>query len=113
MKQIYQARDEMEAHWLKGLLGREGIDAQVFGGALSRVVGEVPFTEAFPTLHVADEQEQAARDALERILSVPASDADPDARPWQCPDCSEWVDAHFGECWNCGYVREDDADPPA
>ena len=106
MKQIYQARDEMEAHWLKGLLEREGIDAKVFGGAVSRVLGQLPINETYPTLQVPDEQEDAARAALTRILEDRPR-AEEGARPWRCPDCGEWVDAHFGECWNCGYVRED------
>ncbi len=106
MKQIYQARDEMEAHWLKALLERQGFEVKVLGGTLSRIVGELPFTEAFPTLHVPDEQEQAGREAVARIVEARPA-AEPDASPWRCPDCGEWVDAHFGECWNCGYVKED------
>ena len=42
MKQVFQAHDVTEAHFVKGLLESHGLSALVRGEALAGLFGEVP-----------------------------------------------------------------------
>ena len=44
MQQVYAARDAMEAHFVKGLLEAEEIEAVVQGEALEETWGDLPLT---------------------------------------------------------------------
>jgi len=64
MKQVFVARDPVEAHLVKGLLESRGIDAEVRGEALWGTRGETPLTpETLPTVWVLDDKKasEAAR----------------------------------------------------
>lgn len=98
MKRIYQARDGAEAHFIKGLLEQAGIPAVVMGEMLHMGVGQVPFTEAYPTVCVREEDATAA----EAVLAG-SGDRVTEARgePWTCPVCGESIEPQFTECWAC------------
>jgi hypothetical protein len=44
MNKVFVAHDPMEAHFVRGLLEREGINAEVRGEALFGLLGEIPIT---------------------------------------------------------------------
>jgi hypothetical protein len=113
MKEIYSARDSMEAHFLKGLLEGQGIAANVQGEALSQVLGELPLTQnSLPTVWVADEDVTRALPIVEELRQRDRRDADlPDDQDpvptstWTCPKCGERVEQQFTDCWKCGTAR--------
>jgi hypothetical protein len=56
MKQVFVARDPVEAHLVKGLLESNGINAEVRGEALWGTRGETPLAaETLPSVWVLDD----------------------------------------------------------
>ena len=91
----------LEIHHLKNLLEAEGIRCHIKNELLSRLAGEIPFTECAPQLWLMDERD------LERARRV-VTDFGRDAvakPPWQCPNCSEPLEGQFSACWHCGALR--------
>jgi hypothetical protein len=105
MKQVYSARNEIDAQLVKGFLDEQGIESVVQGAALSNVIGEIPMTpETLPTLWVRDEDLDRALDAIAGF-KADAVPAQPTAAPWTCPKCGEQIEPQFTECWNCGTAK--------
>lgn len=101
MQLLYSSLKLLEVHHLKNLLEAEGIPCQLRNELLSRLAGEVPFTECAPELWLLDERE------LERARRI-VSDFDcaaVAAPPWQCPSCGEPLEGQFSACWHCGALR--------
>jgi hypothetical protein len=67
MKQVYQARDAAEAHFIRASLEARGIRAVVQGENLQLTAGEVPFFLATPTVHVNDDEAEAAFEAVAEL----------------------------------------------
>jgi Putative prokaryotic signal transducing protein len=104
MKQIYSARDEVDAEMVKNALGDAEIDSVIQGGGLSAVLGAIPVTEAsLPSIWVRDEDSDRAAKVLAEFQRPPA----PEGAPWKCPQCGEMIDPQFTACWNCGTARPD------
>ena len=103
MSPLFTSLNLHEIHHLKNLLAAEGIASFVKNEMLSRLAGEVPFTECAPQLCLAREDD---RDAAEAVLAVfhmaPAKGPD-----WTCRQCAERCEGQFSECWSCGMRRPD------
>ena len=113
MLRLYTAADLPEAHLVAQLLERAGIAARVFnehaqGGlgnrslrcstsAVPGVVGEIPFTHAWPEVWLLEDADasraQRALDAWQRT---------PRMLSWRCRDCGEDNPGTFETCWHCG-----------
>jgi len=66
VKPIFSARDPVEAHLLRAVLGSEGIAATVHGEFLYLVRGGVPFdNHTAPSVWVSDEDVDRARTVAE------------------------------------------------
>jgi Putative prokaryotic signal transducing protein len=111
MRHVYTGRDEMDAHFVKGLLQQEGIEASVVGENLLNAVGTLPISDkSLPCVYVNEPDEERAslivRD-YQQVDRVNAEEAVEDApRPtWKCANCGEAVEEQFSECWNCGHAR--------
>ena len=105
MKQVYSARNEMDAQLVKGFLDERGIESVVQGAGLSSIIGEIPMTpETLPSLWVRDEDLDRAIDAIAGF-KADAKPAQPAADPWTCPKCNEQIEPQFTECWNCGTAK--------
>ncbi len=59
--EIYVARDSQDAHLVKGVLGRAGIEARVVGDQLYIGLGELPLKSIEPRVLVHSEDAAAAR----------------------------------------------------
>jgi hypothetical protein len=101
MHLLYSSLKLLEVHHLKNLLEAEGIPCQIRNELLSRLAGEIPFTECVPELWLLD-----ARD-LERARQIVTDfDRSPVLHsPWQCPRCGEALEGQFSACWHCGMPR--------
>ena len=97
MKRVYTAADFMLVGHLEAVLQRHRIDCVVKNRHLVGGAGELPPTEVWPEIWVA---EHDARRAREVIAGVLAEDA-PVPPDWTCPRCGEHVEGQFAECWNC------------
>jgi hypothetical protein len=112
VKQVYVARDPIQANVLKELLESHGIEAVVQGERLFSVRGEVPVV--YPTVFVRDEQ---AAEALEVVKGFSESEKGtteevPESASWKCPVCGQENDAKFTECWQCA-KQEPQGEPAA
>lgn len=111
MRHVYTGRDEMDAHFVKGLLEQEGIAAVVTGENLEAVWSTLQLSATSPPgVYVPDEEE--ARAALvvadyQQVDRANAQEAVEDAprATWKCANCGEAVEEQFTECWNCGHSR--------
>ena len=123
MQQIFTARNEMEAHFVQGLLEQEGITSVIEGEALEGAWGNLPLTDkALPGIWVNEADLARATPIIEEYKLREQRNADAPAvaeaaRPtWKCPKCGEEVENQFDECWNCGAARpgtEDENPNPA
>lgn len=106
MRKVFVAQHPTEAHFVQGLLGAEGIEAEVRGEALFGVRGETPVTsDTLPSVWVAEERQ--AENALAIIAGYQRGNglADAAGRAWRCPRCGEELESQFAMCWKCGSAR--------
>jgi hypothetical protein len=98
---LFSSLKLLEIHHLKNLLEAEGIRCHIKNELLSRLAGEIPFTECAPELWLLDERD------LERAKRVLADFGRAAATmpAWQCPDCGEALEGQFSACWRCGAPR--------
>jgi len=98
MQPLYSSLNLHEIYHLKNLLEAEGVRCQIKNELLSRLAGEIPFTECAPQLWLLDERdlEQAVRIVRDFRRGVVAGP------PWQCPNCGETLEGQFSACWHCG-----------
>ena len=76
MQHVYTGRDAMDAHFVKGLLEREGIDAQVMGEALESAFGTLPLSaKSLPSVYVREEDVARATPIVEEYRRIDAANA--------------------------------------
>ena len=103
MLRLYEARDRIEAQFLRDFLERHLISATILGDYLAGAAGELPLN-IYPTVWVMEDEDlPRAQELLARFLDQGSADAGP---AWVCPGCGEPVDAGFDLCWNCGRHRD-------
>jgi len=103
MQALFSSLNLLEVHHLKNLLEAEGIRSHIKNELLSRLAGEIPFTECAPQLWLLDERD------IERARRIVA-DFGRDALatpPWRCPGCGETLEGQFSACWHCGALRSE------
>jgi Putative prokaryotic signal transducing protein len=101
MQPLYSSLNLLEVHHLKNLLEAEGIRCHIKNELLSRLAGEIPFTECAPQLWLMDERDL---DQAKRIVADFGRGAV--AKPtWECPNCGEALEGQFSACWHCGALR--------
>jgi len=101
MQLLYSSLKLLEIHHLKNLLEVEGIRCHVKNELLSRLAGEIPFTECAPQLWLLDEHDlERARQIVAEFGRGPAA-----GPPWRCPACGESLEGQFSACWHCGASR--------
>jgi hypothetical protein len=102
MQLLYSSLNLHEIHHLKNLLETEGIRCHIRNELLSRLAGEIPFTECAPQLWLLDERDLGrARQVLSDFGRGAVAAAD-----WQCPKCGEALEGQFSACWHCGASRQ-------
>jgi len=101
MKPIYTSLNLLEIHHLRNLLESEGIRCHIKNEMLSRLAGEIPFSECAAQLCLLDERDA---ELASRIVSGYGRSAIA-GPPWQCPRCGEPLEGQFSACWKCGAFR--------
>ena len=103
MPRLYQARDRIEAQFLRDFLDDHMISSTILGDYLSGGAGELP-VDIYPTVWVTrDDDMPRAKQLLTAFLEQPCSE---NGSSWVCPSCGEQVDPGFGVCWNCSRPRD-------
>ena len=81
---------------MRSYLASHGINTLLRNEFSSGVMGEVPFSEAWPQLWVSEECFDQAIQLIET-----ASVGSDDDRDWLCQACLEENPNTFEICWNC------------
>ncbi|MBS1216031.1 MAG: hypothetical protein H6R20_1005 [Proteobacteria bacterium] len=102
MKTVFSSLDALEVHHLRNLLEADGIRTVLKNELLSRLAGEIPFTEVSMEIVVLrdEESERAATLLASYRASRPAA-----GPQWRCVACGEAIDPQFTACWRCGAER--------
>jgi rubrerythrin len=116
MQHVYTARDQMDAHFLRGLLEREGILSVVQGEMLEGAWGTMPVSsESRPSVWVNEADVARSQPIVAEYQSREQRNARGAEAPprvtWKCPKCGEAVEEQFDTCWNCGTERPEDGVP--
>lgn len=101
MQPLFSSLNLLEVHHLKNLLEAEGIRCHIKNELLSRLAGEIPFTECAPQLWLLDERDLGR---ARRIVADFGCGAAAGPR-WQCKNCGEALEGQFSACWHCGALR--------
>jgi putative signal transducing protein len=105
VKQIFTAEHGAEAHFVRGLLESRGVSAQVRGEELWGVRGEVPLTEAVPTVWILDGTREMEARGIIAEYAASRRGSDHSQPLWSCPTCGGGLEEQFTECWKCGTSR--------
>lgn len=104
MRKLYASHDRVLVGYLASVLEEHRIPCVVKNDLLSGAAGELPPTECWPELWLADGGDfERARELVDAVLADP-----PRERPaWHCPACGEHMEGQFESCWHCGLERPD------
>ncbi|HEY3393927.1 MAG TPA: CPBP family glutamic-type intramembrane protease [Lacipirellulaceae bacterium] len=105
MKQLYSAKDALEAHDLRLFLAAHGIEAKVFGdnNALESVFAFTP--SSAPAVFVQPTDFEQAVNLIEEFCDRPAKHMPQGT--WTCDNCHQVVEEQFDTCWKCETPRGD------
>jgi membrane protease YdiL (CAAX protease family) len=104
MKQLYSARNALEAHDLRFFLAAHDIDAKVTGDNNAFEAGFAFTPQSAPCVFVGDADFERAGKLLVQFANRPSS---PVLKPaWTCPNCQAAVESQFDLCWKCSTPRE-------
>lgn len=110
--EVYWAADAPQAHLVKTVLERAGIEVHVVGEMLQQAVGELPMGPATsPRVWVPKEDEARARAVIAEWEKQGSEDRTEPQAPWTCPGCGEQVDGNFDICWKCQAPKDPAAEP--
>ena len=101
MKPLLTSLNLLEIHHLKNVLEADGIRCWIRNELLSRLAGEIPFTECALELHLVRESDRPHAEALLEVWRRPP----PAGSAWTCASCGESIEGQFGSCWKCGADR--------
>ena len=96
MIRLYTAANLQEAFIIKNLLELEGINCSVRNFNSSSIVGEIPFTHAWPEVWLIQEKD---RQKGEKVLNKFKKERTDENK--MCENCSEINPLNFEFCWNC------------
>ena len=100
MRRVESAPNLVIATLWADALSAAGIEARVFSRYLSSIAGEIPPSEAEPTVWVLDDSDLERARQLLGELQRPVRGA-----WWRCDSCGERHGPQFAQCWNCGAAR--------
>jgi len=104
MKKLTEADNNIQAQFIVDHLVAAGIPSHSNGKYIQGAVGELPALQG-PAIWIEDDRQLTkAKELLISLLSNPEQ-SQYYQKDWQCPECSELLEAVFTQCWNCGHVR--------
>lgn len=98
MKKLTSAPTLVTIHHYRNLLEAEGIPTEIRNEHFGSILGEIPFTEAWPQLWVLNDLHY---DRAKQLIDGSALDESP-KEPWRCGNCGEENEGQFAACWKCG-----------
>ena len=100
MKLLFTRENRFEVNAMRAFLESHGILGLLKNEFSSSIMGEIPFTETWPELWVADAVFEAAKELVDSI-----DQEAPMSEDWQCLACDEVSPGSFDFCWSCSELR--------
>lgn len=94
---VYRGTGPADAYLVRDHLVAHGLQVELRGEHRSGLSGALPMLDTWPALWVVDRHARRAR----ALIAEWDAASVPDGPGWTCA-CGAEVDAHFGECWQCG-----------
>jgi hypothetical protein len=104
MKNVYSSPHLFLVNHYRNIVESYGIPCVVKNSFLSGAAGELPPTEVWPILCVEDESDY---DRAKQIVDEELNRLENAGEHWVCPDCGEYIEGQFTDCWNCGASRQE------
>jgi hypothetical protein len=102
MKKVYSSDSYFLVGHLRQLLESQHIRCIAKNEFLQGGAGELPPTECWPELWIAEDfQYDKAKELVEGFLASSAEIV----TGWRCPECGEHLEGQFTACWYCGADR--------
>lgn len=99
MKRVFSEPNPIFIHQLKDLLEEKGITCLIKNEYLTGGVGELPPTEVWPELWVANKED---REPAKKLINEFLQSIKSNPHSWKCENCGEEIEGHFNICWRCG-----------
>ena len=99
IKQLYLAKDYIEANIIKSKLSEINIDSYLFGNNLQIGIGGLPIDSTFTRIYVSENNFDSAN---EFIQEYKRNLLQKDSKMWICLNCKELSPTTITTCWNCG-----------
>ncbi|MCG6872272.1 MAG: DUF2007 domain-containing protein [Gammaproteobacteria bacterium] len=99
MHRLRSAPDLLTANLICDLLRHAGIEAEVHNANAQGGVGEIPVSEAWPQIWIADPGRAAEAAVLVDEFERRPADSGPER---MCAACNEMSPQGFEFCWHCG-----------
>jgi len=104
VKQIYSARDLLDAQLLNDFISDHKIEVLIKGGLLIGAIGEIP-ADTTPSIWVLDDDDYDRAKELVAVFEARDNIVPAEMGVWKCLDCDELIEPQFSQCWHCGKSR--------
>ena len=99
IKQVYLAKDYLEANIIKSRLSEMNINSYLFGNDLQIGIGGLPIDSTFTRVYVSEDNFDAANEFIQEYKN---NLLEKESNIWTCLHCRELSPATITVCWNCG-----------
>ena len=101
MEKLYSNASLIDVRIIQNMLDANNIVSEIRNEGLTSLVGEIPSTECWPDIWVA----QDSNFDLATSLIKKFKESKTENKNWRCAQCSETIEASFDICWQCGSSR--------
>ena len=103
MKKLFTHSDYGKVGHFESVLEGKGIRTLVKNKEASGSLVGLPSPMTWPELWVVNESDH---EVATQVINDLNSAIEAPTPAWKCPKCQTEVEEGFGECWNCGSVKE-------
>lgn len=104
MKRVFSGQDALVVASIRNLLLNEGIESEVRTPFLAAALGDIPLSECWSEVWIANDEESERAAALISAASGPSVEV---GENWKCSRCGEEIEGQFATCWQCGGAHAD------
>ena len=97
---VFTRDNVLEVGAMRSFLQSHGVSSVIRNEFSNSVMGEVPFTDAWPQLWVEEHQVEQAKSLIAKFDEPSELEGE-----WECDSCHETSPSTFDLCWSCGSVR--------
>ena len=107
MVRAYSSLDTLVIDNLYNLLAQQEVLCEVRNRHARSAMGELPITEVFTELWVAEDDLEVATQLIRRALDDEGSDRESAGPTRKCERCGTEIEPNFDTCWKCAEMTAD------